>query len=207
VANLKSGRMFSGLIIAMQSAVSNSTSTQDILNGIQNFNKGVENLGSNVPTVFETAGLALLGLLIPFAIVILQDVLGKRDEVKNPTSIWDKAVILDNVFKFKPLIVLSGLVFIPFVFWDLEVGIVRLIEIIIASVGILLLVRLLLRVYDWTEGNCAKYRKEYLEGKTIAEKSFKTTWKSIWGNKMTLEDEAFYFNLFREKIDQEIKKK
>ena len=73
--------------------------------------------------------------------------------------------------------------------------------------GILLLLRLVLRVYDWTKGNCAKYRKEYLEGKTIADASFKTTWKSIWDNKMTLEDEAFYFNLFREKIDQEIKKK
>lgn len=199
--------MFSGLVIILQSATSNSTVTKDILNATQNLNKWVENLGGNVPTAFETLGLALLGLLIPFAIVILEGVMEKREDVKNPTSLWDKAVILDNVFKFKPLILFSGMVFIPFIFWDLEVGILRLIEIVIASVGILLLLRLLLRVYDWTKGDCVKYRKEYLEGKTIADSEFKVTWKSIWQNKMTLQDEAFYFNLFKEKIDQEIKKK
>lgn len=198
--------MFSGPIIVMQSAVSNSSSSGVILRAFQNFNKWILNLGNNIPTVFETAALALLGILIPLTIAILQDVFQKRQEVKNENSILDTNVILDKVFEFKLLILFSGFVFVPFVFWDIQVGYIRLIEISFALIGIGLILRILLRVYDWTKGNFASYRKEYLKSQRIDE-SFKITWKSIWKNKMSLQDEKVYFDIFSEKIDRLMERK
>ena len=92
----------------MQSAVSNSSSSGVILRAFQNFNKWILNLGNNIPTVFETATLALLGILIPLTIAILQDVFQKRQEVKNENSILDTNVILDKVFEFKLLILFAA---------------------------------------------------------------------------------------------------
>jgi hypothetical protein len=196
--------MFNGLVIAMQLAASNSSSSQGLSFAIQNFNKGIENLGNNIPTLFTTAGLALLGLLIPLTIAILQDHFQKRLEVKDENSVLDANVILDKVFRFKPLIVFIGLVFIPFIFWDIQVGYIRLIEISFAIIGIFLILGILLRVYDWTKGNVASYRKEYLKSQHV-NRTFTITWKSIWKNKMTLQDEKVYFDIFSEKVDRLMK--
>lgn len=175
-------------------------STQNSTSEFQRINESIGTLGGNIPTVFETIGLALLGILIPLAIVVLQDILQKSVDIKDDHSIVDLHVILDKVFQLKYLIFFSSMVFLPFLFWDIPTGFLRVIEIALAIVGVVFILRIILTVYDWTKGNVATYRKKYLESLDNNE-DMPLIWKLTWKNKMSLQDEKVYFDVFSTKID------
>ena len=113
------GAVLTDVLIAL-STMQNASSAQNSTSDFQRINIVIENLGNNVPTVFQTLGLALLGILIPLTIAVLQDLLQKKGEGDNNFSVLDLHVILDCVFHVKPLLFYSALVFVPFVFWDIE---------------------------------------------------------------------------------------
>ena len=70
---------------------------------------------SIIPTIQQNVGLALLSILIPLAIAILQDALKKKDEYATEEfSVLDMHTILDYVFQIKYLIVFALLIFLPF---------------------------------------------------------------------------------------------
>ncbi|MDR2204403.1 MAG: hypothetical protein LBE76_08985 [Nitrososphaerota archaeon] len=87
---------------------------------------------NNIPTIVTTLGLALLGILIPFTIAIVQDILQRKNEQDVNYAVLDLHVIFDEVFKFKHLIICAVLIFVPFIFWDLQIAILRIAEIILA---------------------------------------------------------------------------
>ena len=199
------GAVLTDVLIAL-STMQNASSAQNSTSDFQRINIVIENLGNNVPTVFQTLGLALLGILIPLTIAVLQDLLQKKGEGDNNFSVLDLHVILDCVFHVKPLLFYSALVFVPFVFWDIENGIIRLVEISLAIIGLFLILRIILAVYRWTKGNVTSFRLQYL--KSLTKKSdMIPVWASVWKNKkMSFREEKEYFDIFSQKIDDLVKK-
>ena len=190
-------------LFSIQSSVQNVSSTQNAIHCFQKISEAIGNLGGNIPTVFETIGLAMLGILIPLTIAVLQDLLQKKGDQENNYSTLDLHVILDKVFQIKRLIFFSAMVFLPFIFWDIQIGLVRLFEIVFAMVGIAFILKIILSVYNWTKGNISIYRKQYLMSLGIGEiNDLIPVWTCIWENKkMSLEEEIDFFEIFSQKID------
>lgn len=188
-----------GYLLALQALTANTTSSNT--SDLEKLNQAIANLGSNIPTVIVTLGLALLGILIPLTIAILQDIMEKKtDECKN-YAVLDLHVILDMVFKIKRLIFFSALIFAPFIFWDLAIGALRIIIIFISFVGIAFILKIVLGVYVWTKGNISNFRKAYLQ-KLEDKNDFAVVWDSIWGNsKMTIKEEREFHEIFKQKVD------
>jgi hypothetical protein len=196
--------MFSKQALHLQSLTMNITQSNNS-SMLDNFNQALGNTGTNIPTVFATIGLALLGILIPLTIAILQDLLQKKAEQSDGYSILDLHVILDKVFRIKALIFFSGLVFVPLIFWDIQIGYVRLFEITLSTIGLLFILQIVLGVYNWTKGNISSYRKNYLEDLDKTNDML-TVWSSIWNNKnMTLNEEVEYFKIYSDQVDKAIK--
>jgi hypothetical protein len=188
-------------MILLQSGTQNTNSTQSVPSDFQRFDHAIGTLGGNLPVVFQTLGLALLGILIPLTIAVLQDLLQKKEEEDTNFSILDLHVILDRVFQVKSLLLFSAFVFVPFVFWDIEIGIIRLLEIGLAIIGIVFIMRIILRVYHWTKGDVSDFRREYLK-KLTNRSEMVPVWKSVWNNrKMSYHEEKEFFDIFSQKID------
>lgn len=193
-------------VFFLQSSVQNASTAQNVTSEFQRFNDAIGALGNNVPTVFETLGLALLGILIPLTIAVLQDLLQKKGEEDTNFSVLDLHVILDRVFQVKLLLLFSAFVFVPFVFWDIEIGIGRLFEIGLAIIGIVSILRIILRVYHWTKGNVSSFRLQYLKGLTKPVDMI-PVWRSVWNSrKMSFPEEKEYFDIFSQKINDMMKK-
>lgn len=176
-------------------------------NSTQNNPRTLGNLGNNIPTIFATLGLALLGILIPLTIAILQDLMRKKGEPNVNYCILDLHVILDKVFQTKLLIFYSALIFVPFLFWDIQLSIVHLAAIVSAIIGSVFILLIILKVYNWIKGNVSSYRKQYLEG-LKNESDMVAVWGSIWqNNNMTPQDFKIFFEIYSKKIDGLIKEK
>jgi hypothetical protein len=191
---------------SFQSLAQQVNSTQNNTFDIQHINEALGNLGNNLPMVFGTIGLAMLGILIPLTIAILQDIMQKKGEQGGNYCVLDLHVILDKVFQTKRLIVYSALVFFPFLFWDIQVGVVHVAVIISAIVGIILIVGIIFKVYNWIKGNVSSYRLQYLQN-LDNESDMVTVWGSIWKNdKITPQEYKEFFDIYNKKIDGLIRK-
>jgi len=84
-----------------------------IVIGFSDIGKALEGANSSLPSWIQNLGLALLSILIPLAIAILTDLIQKK---RSEATLYelDLQVILDHVFKIKPLIGFSVLIFLPF---------------------------------------------------------------------------------------------
>lgn len=194
------------LSVSFQSLAQQVNSTQTNSFDIQRINEALGNLGSNLPTVFGTIGLALLGILIPLTIAILQDIMQKKGEQGGNYCVLDLHVILDKVFQTKRLIFYSALVFFPFLFWDIQAGVVHVAVIISSLVGIILIGGIIFKVYNWIKGNVSSYRLKYLQSLNN-ESDMVTVWGSIWKNsKITPQEYREFFEIYNKKIDGLIRK-
>jgi hypothetical protein len=162
-------------------------------------------LGSNLPSLIQTLGLALLSILIPLAIVILTDFYQKKGKEDKSLSELDLRVILDTVFQVKRIVFYGILVFSPFVFWDISYGFIRLFETVLSLIGIALIVKTILKIYHWTKGNVAIYRVSYL--KALEDPTdLRIAWRSIWqSNEIGYRNEVDFFDIFSSKIDETVK--
>lgn len=166
-----------------------STNSTCILNNLAT-------VGDNIPTVFQTIGLALLGILIPLTIAVLQDLMQKKKKNDTNFSILDMHVILDCVFHTKRLTIISVLIFVPFIFWDFSNWVLRLITIATAAVGSSLIIGIILRGYRWTKGSVMGFRTDYLKKYTKKE-DLLPVWKSVWDNPdMTFFEETEFLDIF-----------
>jgi len=156
---------------------------------------------NNFPNVIQGIGLALLTILIPLAIAVLADIYQKRKNKENEFVDLDLHVILDNVFNIRLLIFSVFLMFIPMLFWDILIGLYRLIPIILNSIGIILVTVIIIKVYRWVKGNIFDFRFSYLR-KVKKDDDLGVVWKSIWEvKKIDFQDEINFCKLFFSKID------
>jgi hypothetical protein len=163
-------------------------------------------LDSNLPLLLQNLGLALLSVLIPLAIVILTEFYQKKGQEDRSFADVDLRVILDTVFQVKGIIVYSLIVFLPFIFWNNSYGFLRLTETILSIVGILLIIRVILRVYKWLKGNVNVFRYEYLK-KLDDPLDLRIAWRSVWQSKdIGVQSEIELFRIFSSKIDEVIRK-
>ena len=156
---------------------------------------------NNFPNVIQGIGLALLTILIPLAIAVLADIYQKRKNKENEFVDLDLHIILDNVFNIRLLIFSVFLMFIPMLFWDILIGLYRLIPIILNSIGIILVTVIIIKVYRWIKGNIFDFRFSYLR-KVKKDDDLGVVWKSIWGvKKINFQDEINFCKIFFSKIN------
>lgn len=162
-------------------------------------------LGSNLPSLIPNLGLALLSILIPLAIVILTDFYQKKGKEDKSLSELDLRVILDTVFQVKRIVFYSILVVLPYAFWDISYGFIRLFETALSLIGLALIVKTILKIYHWTKGNVIIYRVSYL--KTLEDPTdLRIAWRSVWrSSEIGYRNELDLFNIFSSKIDETVK--
>jgi hypothetical protein len=171
---------------------------------IQEVIRLVEGL-NGLPSLFYNIGLVLLSILVPLAIAILVDVYQKKRDKTEDFIELDLQVILDCVFQIKRLIAFSLLIFIPFVFWEISFGSLRILEMVLSIVGIYFVIRTILNVYMWTKGDIFNFRFSYLE-KLENSPDFETAWKSVWSSKeIDMQNEIRFLKIFSSKIDKMVK--
>jgi hypothetical protein len=180
-----------------------------IQDAIERFLTTIEPLRTydSIPSVLNNTGLALLTILIPLAIAILQEVYQKKKNKGEDFAELDLQTILDAVFRIKRLIMLTTLTFLPFLFWEMtrEFASLRLLEIIASLVGICYMIKIILNFYGWTKGNVMAFRKTYLSGlKSVPE--IINAWASVWKSKMDIQTEMEFHKIFSSKIDEAVNK-
>jgi hypothetical protein len=179
---------------------------QDIVTLLKNANDMLQkSLGANLPSLIPSLGLALLGILIPLAIVILTDFYQKKGKDDKSFSELDLHVILDTVFQIKRIVLYSLLIFLPYAFWDISYGFVRLFETVLSLIGIAFLIKTILKIYYWTKGNVSTYRFAYL--KALEDPTdLRIAWRSVWrSTEISYGNELDLFDIFSSKIDERVK--
>jgi hypothetical protein len=175
------------------------SSILDILKRLEGLNE--------LPLVFQNIAIALLSILIPLAIAILVDIYQKKKDKEEDFVVLDLHVVLDRVFQIKRLIIFSLLMFFPFVFWEQSCGLLRLLVIVLSSVGIYVVIRIILNVYSWTKGSLFAFRFSYLEKLEEGSSDFATVWKSVWNAKdIDRQSEMRFFKIYSSKIDRVVSK-
>jgi len=159
---------------------------------------------NSLPSIFQNIGLALLSILIPLAIAVLTDVYQKKGKQESDFSQLDLQVILDNVFRIKRLLVYSLLIFLPFAFWEITSGAIRLLAIILSIAGVCFVTRIILNVYSWTKGNVSTFRLSYLKELRNPEDE-EIAWRSVWNSRMDSPSELGFFRIFASRIDEMVK--
>jgi len=156
---------------------------------------------NNFPNIIQGIGLALLTILIPLAIAVLADIYQKRKNKEKEFVYLDLHVILDNVFNIKLLILSVFLIFLPMFFWEILIGLYKLIVVPFIFTGIILLVNIIFKVSHWVKGNIFDFRFSYL-GKLNRYKDLEIVWKSVWQAKnINIQNEQKFCKLFFSKID------
>jgi len=158
-----------------------------------------------LPEIIVNLGLGILTILIPLAIAILTDYYQKRREPTTDFAVLDLHVILDEVFKIKMLLFYVGLIFTPMLIWEVSPALLRLMEIIISTVGIVSTVIIILHVYKWTKGNIWKYRFSYVN-RIKKREDLEMVWRSVWQTTNIIpSNEKQFFDKFSSIIDQLLK--
>jgi len=134
------------------------------------------------------------------AIAVLADIYQKRKAEENDFVYLDLHVILDNVFNIKLLILSVFLIFLPMFFWEIILGLDKLIAVHFTFIGILLIVDIIFKVSRWVKGNVFDFRFSYLE-KLNRYKDLEIVWKSVWQVKnINIQNEQIFCKLFFSKI-------
>lgn len=159
-----------------------------------------------LPSVIQTIGMALLTILIPFAIAILTEVYRKRKGQNIEFRNLDLHVILDKIFKIKKLLIYITLIFFPIIFWEISPGALRFLEIIFSTIGIYLIIRTLLYNYLWIKGNVFKFRFSYLKSLKNYE-DLESVWHSVWQTKnINTRNEKEFLKIFLSTINYLLEK-
>ena len=135
--------------------------------------------------VMQNAGLAMLAILIPLVIAILQEeIIHKRNENNEGFLKLDTRVILDEVLRFKELLICAGMIFLPLLFWSFSQDILsRSIIFVIWFLGMIEILFTILNIYKWVKGDLWKYRSRYLDQINVGQ-DVVTSWRSVWSSKV-----------------------
>ncbi|MCX6716028.1 MAG: hypothetical protein NT077_03350 [Candidatus Taylorbacteria bacterium] len=135
--------------------------------------------------VMQNAGLAMLAILIPLVIAILQEeIIHKRNENNEGFLKLDTRVILDEVLRFKELLIFAGMIFLPLLFWGFSENILsRFIIFFVWALGMVEILFTILNIYKWVKGDLWKYRSKYLDQTNVGQDAI-ISWRSVWSSKV-----------------------
>jgi hypothetical protein len=154
--------------------------------------------------LMQNIGLAVVTILIPFAIAIIINILQNQNLQNNDFIDLDMHVTLDHLFRFKKLPLYLGLIFLPPLFWGVCIHLLRVIIIVLWGFGIILTFIMLFDLYGWIKGNKKDFRFSYLE-KLENSNEMKIVWKSVWSSKnINYPNDRKYLEIFKSKIDNRI---
>ncbi len=166
----------------------------------------------NIPNIIQNTALALLTVLIPLAIAVLEDTNRKRmSNKKRLLGGLDLHVILDYVFQIPKLLLWISLIFLPLFLWDISSSpLFRLLIIALPFIGIIFVSKTIFKGYLWVKGRVWDFRFSYLE--SLREyNDFENVWRSIWQTEIinredinfpNPNDEQKFFSIFSKKIDE-----
>jgi hypothetical protein len=152
-----------------------------------------------IASLMQNIALALITVIIPFAIAILLEILQKRKDSSTDFAQLDLLVILEKIFSFKKIIIYLLFLFLPSLLWDSVVIEVKYMLFLLWLYGIVLVLTILNDLYQWVKGNNIRFRLSYLMSvDKPQDKIF--AWKIVWGNTIDSGDEIAYFSLFSKNI-------
>jgi hypothetical protein len=155
----------------------------------------------NLAGPMQNVGLALVTLLIPFAIALIVDILQKKNSPDTEFVDLDLHVILDHLFAFRRLIAALICLFVLPLFWDVTAPIIRILFLVVWAFSAFFMVMILRNLYLWTKGNVLKFRLEYV-GKLETHDNLEVVWRSIWkAQNINTNNEGAYFSIFASKVD------
>lgn len=166
----------------------------------------------SISTIIQNAGLALLTILVPLAIAVLEDTNRKQKDEKRLLADLDLHVILDHVFQIPKLLVCTTFIFLPLLLWDIFISlpILRLLLIFFSCIVIYSIGKTVFKGYLWVKGRVWDFRFSCLD--SLKEyKDFENVWRSVWQTKIinrdnievpNPNDEQKFFNIFSKQIDK-----
>jgi hypothetical protein len=152
---------------------------------------------SNITSIIQDLGLALLTILIPFAIAEFQKIF---EEKEKPRKLY-LFVIIDEVFDLKRVVGATFLIFLPCIFWNISPIWVRGIEVSLSVIGIIILTNTILSIYNWIEGKTFNYQKNYLK-KLKDFKKMEEVWGEIWKSSQNPKIEKEFLDIFLSKLER-----
>jgi len=134
-----------------------------------------------IPTVIQNLGLALLTILIPLAIAVLEDTNRRRKDKRKLLGDLDLHVVLDYVFQIPRLLLWVAFIFLPFLLWDILVSLptLRILPILLSGIGIYFIGQTILKGYLWVKGRVWDFRFSYLNSFRDY-KDVENVWRSVW---------------------------
>ncbi len=154
---------------------------------------------TDFPSMLRAIGVAFLTILIPVAIAIFRE--------KNEFETLDRNVILDHIIKARSILIYLAFIFLPFLFWNGSCPWLRLIEVIIWTVGVYFMTKLLVNSYHWMKGNKFNLRFDYLR-KLRNTKDMEESWRSVWQTeKINTQNEQEFLQIFSSTINELLNKK
>lgn len=150
--------------------------------------------GTDLPAILIGIVVGYLTILISVAIAIFGE--------KKEFEVLDRNVILDHIIKAKRLLLYLIFVFMPPLFWNGSLPVMRLLEIFIWAIGIFLMTKILCRAYHWMKGNKFPLRFDYLI-KLRNIQDMEEVWRSVWQSEnINFQNEKELFNIFRSAVNR-----
>ena len=155
----------------------------------------------NIPTLMQTVGVALLTVLIPFAIAILSNFLRRGEQGKDSAFLMlDLYVILENIFVVRYILMSAFLILIPPFLWDV-VPLYRFFIMFVWASGVIWLTTMIYEVYQWRTVQDSTLRFEFLD-KIHGMDQLNAAWSSIWvAQNIDNRDERIYLKLFADNLE------
>lgn len=157
-----------------------------------------------LPELMQGAGMAVITLLISFAIGIILHHLSDKNKEGGQL---DLHVALDHVWLFKPsLLPFLAVVILPF-FMGVESIVIQSIILIAWLISLSLLVWIVVRLYGWVKGNKHQRRLDYLASFPRATTDKIISWNDLWSttNTYTRFTEKDYFMEYSKQVDALLK--
>ncbi|MBD3232200.1 MAG: hypothetical protein GF315_00590, partial [candidate division Zixibacteria bacterium] len=104
-------------------------------------------------TILATSGIALLTILIPLAIILV--------EKYRDFKILDNAVVLDYVTEAKFILIYIAFIFLPLTIWKSDIP--NWILLALWAFGSIKVCLIMVKAYQWIKGDRFNYRLEYLK--------------------------------------------
>ncbi len=160
-----------------------------------------------LPELMQGAGVAVLTLLVSFAIGIFIHHLGDGEKKRN---FLDLHVALDFVWLFKPsLVITAAMVVSPF-FMGVNNITVRTIVFLLWFVTFILMFVILLRLYTWVKGDKDKFKLDYLSKFKKTPVDTANSWRQFWAMDSSSDNrfkDKDFFVAFSNQIDSILKSK
>jgi len=166
---------------------------------------------NSIPTISQNLTLALLTILIPLSIAILQEIYQKREKEKGTLENLDMQVLLHEIFRIPFLLFFTAIIFLVAFLWDVSTFLLRIILLFVSLASFFYLCYTVLNEYKWiVEKRVWSFRLNYLKSLKNNE-DLKNAWHSVWQaktyegedvNKLNFKYEVKFWEVFSKKLDK-----